>query len=133
MALAYTWRSADRAANEKPRLVETAGVLLLHLREFILPNPAIPETACADDIKATPPSAMMLRESQNRLVFRFLRFYMRADICQLHNLRFLEANLGFSELSFDEISEEHSSAKELPEQSQIAGKVEVRHDVRIER
>jgi hypothetical protein len=37
------------ATNEKPRLRKQPGFSFVRLREFILPNPAVPERACGDD------------------------------------------------------------------------------------
>ena len=42
---------ADRATNEKPRLRKQPGFPFVCLREFILPNPEVPERVCGDDIQ----------------------------------------------------------------------------------
>jgi len=40
------------ATNEKPRLRKQPGFSFVRLREFILPNSAVPERACGDDIQS---------------------------------------------------------------------------------
>jgi hypothetical protein len=48
------WRSSVLigATNEKPRLREQPGFPFIRLRVLILPNPAVPERACGDDIQS---------------------------------------------------------------------------------
>jgi hypothetical protein len=55
------------------------GFSSFNLREIILPHPASPKATCGDEIKPTPPSAMILTSLSNRYLFKFLRFCVSAN------------------------------------------------------